>query len=201
MKTRSEKKRDAILEVAEKTFLELGYERTSMSEICARVGGSKSTLYNHFSSKEELFFEVMTRLTDEQFNAVHRALSKTHGNISESLRLFGEKFLKLLYSPQMMANRRLIYSEAERTDLGHIAYERRVKLSRNLIADFLQAAMAEKKLKQADPDVATRHLTSLLESELLDRLHYQLPGEVTPEEITAVTGRAIDVFMAAYGVN
>jgi len=28
-----------------------------MAEICARVGGSKATLYNHFASKDELFLK------------------------------------------------------------------------------------------------------------------------------------------------
>ena len=39
--------------------MELGYERTSMSEIAARLGGSKATLYSYFPSKEELFFGVV----------------------------------------------------------------------------------------------------------------------------------------------
>lgn len=49
------------------------------------------------------------------------------------------------------------------------------------------------------PLVATRHLYSLLESELLDRFLFQLLGEVSSEEIKAATQRAVEVFMAAYG--
>ena len=50
MRVKTEEKRQAILEEAAKAFQELGFERTSMSEICARVGGSKATLYNYFAS-------------------------------------------------------------------------------------------------------------------------------------------------------
>lgn len=67
------------------------------------------------------------------------------------------------------------------------------------MADFLLAAMHQGKLRQADPHVAARHLHSLLESELLERFVFQLLGEVTAEEISAVTARAVAVFMAAYG--
>lgn len=59
MRTKSDEKRQAILDVAAEVFREAGFERASMSEICTRVGGSKATLYNYFPSKEELFFEVM----------------------------------------------------------------------------------------------------------------------------------------------
>src|SRR6201996_3357841 len=53
--SRGDAKRRAILDVASEVFLAQGYAATSMSEIAARVGGSKGTLYNYFRSKEELF--------------------------------------------------------------------------------------------------------------------------------------------------
>jgi AcrR family transcriptional regulator len=59
MRVKSETKRQTILDVATKAFIELGFNNTSMSEIASRVGGSKSTLYNYFSSKEEIFSAVM----------------------------------------------------------------------------------------------------------------------------------------------
>ncbi len=199
MKTKADAKRQAILDVAAKAFLELGFERTTMSEICARVGGSKATLYNYFSSKEELFFEFMSASTEAEFAAVHHPIDPSKEDIADALRHFGERFLSFLYSPQIQAMRRLAVSESGRTELGRIIYERGVLRSENLISDFLQAAMSLGKLRQADPLVATRHLNSLLESELLARFLFQLPGEIRPEEIKAVTARAIDVFMTAYG--
>ena len=36
-----------------------GFDKTSVSEITAEVGGSKATIYSHFPSKEELFVECM----------------------------------------------------------------------------------------------------------------------------------------------
>ena len=57
MRTKSDEKRQAILDVAAEVFREAGFERASMSEICTRVGGAKATLYNHFASKDELFLK------------------------------------------------------------------------------------------------------------------------------------------------
>ena len=56
MRVKTEAKRQHIVDVAAQAFRELGFEGASMAEICARVGGSKATLYNYFASKEELLF-------------------------------------------------------------------------------------------------------------------------------------------------
>ena len=199
MKKKTEEKRKEILDTAAEVFRELGFERTSMSEICARVGGSKATLYNYFPSKEELFFEVMFSSSEEEFQTVHAAIDTNAADIGRALRHFGEQLLAFLYSPRIRAERHLAVSEAGRTNLGRLVYERGVLRSQNLMADFLRQAMRQGKLRHADAEVATRHLYSLIESELLDRFLFQLLGDVDAAEIRRVTRRAVDVFMAAYG--
>jgi AcrR family transcriptional regulator len=74
MRTKTEEKRQAIIDVAAATFGELGFERTSMSEICTRLGGSKATLYNYFPSKEALFLEVMFQASEADFQNTMLAL-------------------------------------------------------------------------------------------------------------------------------
>jgi AcrR family transcriptional regulator len=199
MAKKSDAKRQHILTVAAQVFQELGFERTTVSEICARAGGSKATIYNYFSSKEELFFEIMNLSTEAEFEAVHSAIDPSTEDIANSLRNFGERLLSILYSPQIRASRHLAISESGQTELGRLVYERGVQRSQNYVADFIRTAMSLGKLRQADPVVATKHLHSLLEAELIDRFLFQLLGEVSHEEIKQVTARAIDVFMAAYG--
>lgn len=201
MAKKTDVKRQHILTVAAQVFLELGFQRTSMAEICARVGGSKATLYNYFPSKEELFFEIMNLSTEAEFEAVHSAIDPSTEDIAESLRNFGERLLTALYSPEIRASRHLAISESGHTDLGRLVYERGVQRSQTHVADFIRTAMTLGKLRQADPLVATKHLHSLLEAELIDRFLFQLLGEVCSEEIKEVTERAIAVFMAAYGAK
>ncbi len=163
------------------------------------MGGSKATLYNYFSSKEELFVEILFLSNEAEFEAIYHSIDPSTEDMTESLRNFGESLLTFLYSPQVQSQRHLAISESGRSELSRLVYERGVLRSQNLVAEFLQAAMKLGKLQQADPIVATRHLHSLLESELLERFLFQLLGEVSIEEIKAVTARAIDVFMGAYG--
>ena len=199
MRTKKEEKRQAILEIAALAFQELGFERTSMSEIRARVGGSKETLYNYFSSKEELFFAVMDLSLEAEFEAAHQAINATTDDIEDSLCHFGESLLSFLYSPEIQAFRHLAISESRRTDLGRVMYEDGFLRSMKLISEYLSVQMSLGRLRQADPDVATLHLNSLLQSEFSERFLLRVLGEVSPEEIKTATDRAINVFMAAYG--
>ena len=54
-----DKTREKIIEVADKLFGRFGFYKTSMDEIAKIARKAKGSLYYHFSSKEELFKEVM----------------------------------------------------------------------------------------------------------------------------------------------
>lgn len=49
-----------IFEISTELFAKKGYEATSIEEITAIVGVAKGTLYYHFSSKEEMFKQLIT---------------------------------------------------------------------------------------------------------------------------------------------
>lgn len=51
--------KDLIVDSALRLFAERGYAETSMSSIAEEAGVSKGTLYLYFSSKEEMFREMM----------------------------------------------------------------------------------------------------------------------------------------------
>ena len=59
MRVRTDEKRREIVDVASELFEEHGFERTSMSMISERLGGSKATLYGYFKSKEQLLAAVL----------------------------------------------------------------------------------------------------------------------------------------------
>ena len=201
MSRKTEAKQEAILQMATQVFMECGFERASIAEICARLGSSKRTIYNYFASKEDLFFAVISRTTDHEFRDIRDFVDPAHTDMAESLRQFGEKLLTFLYSPQMVEKRHLAISASRRTELGRLAYEGGVLRSLNLAAESLQAAMNSGKLKAADPFVAAQQLFALLEAELLKASLLQQLGEVSPERIRELTARAVKVFMAAYGTE
>lgn len=199
MRAKTETRRQAILDAAAQVFQETGFERTTMSAICERLGYSKATLYNYFASKEELFSAVVFEATEAEFEATLAALDPTLQDMTEALEKFGRGLLTLLYAPQVLAVRRLIVAEAGRSDLGRKCYALGPERSEAVAAAYLQQAMDAGKLRQADPRIAALHLRALLEAEWLDRFLFQTLEPVSESEINATVQRAIAAFMAAYG--
>ena len=52
-------RKQAIIQGALKVFNDLGIEKTTMDEIAVESGFGKATLYYYFSSKDEVFIEIM----------------------------------------------------------------------------------------------------------------------------------------------
>lgn len=199
MRAKTETRRQAILEAAAEVFKDMGFERTTMAAICERLGYSKATLYNYFGSKEELFSAVVFDATEAEFEATLEALDGSLADMTQALEKFGRGLLKLLYSPQVQAVRRMVVSEAGRSDLGRRCYELGPVRSEAATAAFLQHAMDAGRLRQADARIAALHLRGLLEAEWLDRFLFQTLEPISADEIDATVKRAVAAFMAAYG--
>lgn len=198
MRKKSETKRQAILDIAAETFREFGFERTSMSQICTRVGGSKATLYNYFKSKEDLFYEAILVGEMKKFDMVIVSLNNGSDDYIKTLYAFGESFLTFLCSPIVNENRILVIAESRKSNLGVIVYENVISKSQKAIAEFLDMAIEAKKLKNADTNVAAKHLIAIIKSEVEDELLYGVVNTVDNEQIKGIVKRAIDVFYAAY---
>lgn len=63
-KQRSEETRNRLLAAAESCFAQSGFEATGVARICKTAGVSKGAFYHHFSSKDEIFFELLRRWLD-----------------------------------------------------------------------------------------------------------------------------------------
>ena len=56
-----------LLSCAIDTFIENGYERTSIDKIIRRSGGSRSTVYQCYGSKEGLFIAALQMMADDVY--------------------------------------------------------------------------------------------------------------------------------------
>jgi AcrR family transcriptional regulator len=198
MKSKTEAKRLAILKAAADVFREVGFERASMSEIRARIGGSKATLYNYFPSKEKLFFEVMFHAKELELAGIAHTLNPDADDVKEELLNFGQRPLAALYSPDAVAIRRLAIAESRHSNIGKIVFEGAMLPIEKQVADFLRKAMKRGVLRTADPKTAAMHLLSLLESELLQRVLLGVVSSVKPETLNSAARRAIETFLSGY---
>ncbi|BBE75241.1 TetR/AcrR family transcriptional regulator [Phytobacter diazotrophicus] len=197
MRVKSETKRQTILDVATKAFIELGFNNTSMSEIASRVGGSKSTLYNYFSSKEEIFSAVMETSAKREIADAFESLDFKQ-DIEITLNKFGRQYLASIMRGNILAIWRMAVSESERSDIGQRFYTQGPQRGWKLLSDYLGKKIEEGVLRKSDSGVCAMHLKGLIEAELY--LSVVLGVEAAPDskKIEEVTARAVTVFLLAY---
>jgi len=198
MMNKSDSKRQAILARAYQLFRAQGFGGTSMTDITARVGGSKSTLYSHFPSKEELFVECMMAALENYMSDTLKHLDAAETDPEAALRNFGASVLAFICSSEQVEVRRLMIAEAARSGTGKLFFDKITAL-RSQLSAFLARCMASGLLRRDDPDLAADHFGALLEAEMLEPLLLHVragtPGE---EEIAQAAGRAVTAFLRAY---
>jgi AcrR family transcriptional regulator len=84
-------KRDAVLQTAAQMFLEVGYRKTSMSQLAGRLNITKPALYYYFRNKEELLVECYRAGIDSIEGALKGAL-ECKGNSLEKVRSYIESY-------------------------------------------------------------------------------------------------------------
>ncbi len=73
-------RREQLLEAASDVFVDRGFHAAGMDEIADRAGVSKPVLYQHFSSKLDLFLAVLAQHVDVLVSGVRQALRTTTDN-------------------------------------------------------------------------------------------------------------------------
>jgi AcrR family transcriptional regulator len=195
--TKSASKRQAILDAAYRLFRARGFERTSVSEITAEVGGSKATVYSHFPSKEELFVECMMAAAEDYVSGTQGHLEASSADPAPVLVGFGESFLAFICSPEQLEVRRLMISEAARSGTGRLFFDK-ISALRTHVSAFMSACMAFGTLRRDDPTLAAEHLGALLEAEILEPLLLHVRGTPGEREIALAANRAVAAFLRAY---
>jgi len=199
--TQRQTRRDAIVQVAARSFIEHGYAATTMSGIATTLGGSKGTLWNHFPSKEELFVAVLDRLT-EDFRAQLSLILNPRHDLEKALRGFCREFLNKVTSRDGIALYRLVISETTRfPEIGRIFHERGPKPTQQLLADFIANAAARGALDCERPLDAARQLIGLLVSGERQNMLIGLVDELSSRQIGEEIDRAMSIFMRAYAVR
>ncbi len=85
--TLAKDKRQMILDIATRIFLRYGYAKTSLDEIASEAKIAKGTIYYYFSSKDELFVNVVSEQSKELINDIEQKLNTKQG-FEEKLRFF-----------------------------------------------------------------------------------------------------------------
>ena len=195
---KTDQKRQHILDTAYRLFQSKGFANTSMSEITAEAGGSKATVYNYFASKDELFLACMTSITEHYIEGAFDDLKVPTIDFQTTLFDTAKTVLRYLCQPEMLASKRLMIAEADRSGIGKLFY-RTLEGYVEELAAFLRGAMDEGHLRQADPLLAAHQLRALIETDIVERcLLGAIDVPPTAAAVSRAAKNAVATFMRAY---
>ena len=201
MRVKTEERREHILKVASEVFLETGFERASMAEISARVGGSKATLYSYFPSKAALFVATTLIYGMRHANEAFSTLKPKVGGLASSLQTYGEHMIGLLCEPEIVRGLRMVIAESGESDVGRLFFKAGPQHTQDALSSFMALETEAGRLRPADPQLMSLHFAALLESETLMPMLFGVRQSVPKAEIKRIVKAAVSVFMAAYGAD
>jgi AcrR family transcriptional regulator len=152
--------RKRIFRDASKLFLQQGFHESSMRQIAEEAGMGKSTIYDYFSSKEE----ILLFFVEEEMDSVHvEAARIAEKNIQASEKL--SKILNSLweYLKQHQAMAALFTREVSRLSENATRRVRMRRLKyRSILQDVIQQGIEEGEFRDLDAELLASTLHSMI---------------------------------------
>lgn len=192
-------KRDRIIEIATKLFMQNGFNATSMDKIAREAGMSKLTLYSRFPDKNMLFVEVIASrcrhyVPDELFDLLN--ISDPH----KALCAVGKAIFSLIMSDEATSLYRMMVSNAANNpELTKLFYDNGPKRLKKMLTKKMRQMDKAKILKITDAEAAADLMTSMLKgSDLYMRSLLNIGRKPSRKEIETLIARAADMFVRAH---
>src|SRR6202140_4538245 len=103
--------REIIVDAAARLFLERGFGSVSMDELAVAAGLARRTLYNQFTSKEEIFREMLLRVSGQLEDAFPLGI-ENRGNVEDVLCLIAQAILDLHARPGYRGFLRMVVADS-----------------------------------------------------------------------------------------
>lgn len=174
--------REAVLRTAIDLFNRRGFDATSISDLAAELGVTKSAVYHHFASKEALLAAALDEALEQLGSAVEAAATATDGERSSvRLRATVEAAVRILVDHLPAVT--LLLRVRGNSDIERSAMERRRHIDEGLAALVRRAAAEGDLRSDVDPEVISRLVFGMVNS-LAD---WYRPGGPLPADALAAT--------------
>lgn len=145
------RKRNAILEAAERIFGELGFQKTSMSDVAEAAGVSRPLLYRYFEDKSGLLSAVVERVLAEWNEVLVAEAARATPSTAHTVRLVLVASLEFARDRQVLRGLLARDSKQALSDAGDVI-ARGSDLLRRLMRDVLAAGVRRGEVR-ADLDL------------------------------------------------
>jgi len=203
MRVRTDHRRQVILEKAAQLFLDQGFERTSMSQIAQAIGGSKSTLYGYFSSKEVLFqHTVIFKISAQLDPVIKKLMTQIDAPPQQVLYDIGCHFLNAILTPEAIAFKRLIISQIPHQNLEKIMFNEQPETGPEFftfgLKTYLQNKTEDGFFEIHNLDLAVKQLISLYVAETGEGGVFPPIPDFSPAWIEQAVQNAVLAFLKIY---
>ena len=195
---RADAKVASIVDAAQRIFLARGYEGASMDAIALEANVSKRTVYNRFSSKEDLFAatieEVCRRILPVNVEDIEASLAPR-----DFVENMARVFVRGILSPEAIALRRIATFEAMRAPAIGAAYlEHGPEFMVGMYAPILERNAERLGIEIGDAVYATWRLGALITEPLYTRVLLGAAPKSLDKAIDAQIASGLDAFWKIY---
>lgn len=180
-------RRQEILTAATESFSMFGYKATTIDQIARLANVGKGTIYTFFKNKEELFYEIITKLIhdmEREANQVIRLNKPFQENVHQAL----YKMLEFRLDHQLT-----IKLVQEQRDIGTPVVQNVMKKLEDSIFKFIKEkikqAIENGEIKEGNPEIITFMLIKVYVALIFDWEKTREP--LTKEEIADIFQRYI----------
>ena len=148
--------KEKILDAALVSFAENGYKGTNLRDLAAGMGLSKSALYKHYASKEDIWnamFDRMEAYYSERFGSPEH-LPEAPGSCEELLAMTMRMLDFTIHDPKVILIRRLLLTEQFRDERARrFATLHFLTGTKEIYAHVFAGMMERGLLKKDDPEM------------------------------------------------
>jgi TetR/AcrR family transcriptional regulator, mexJK operon transcriptional repressor len=195
------KKVELILETARSTFLEQGFERTSMDLIAHEAGVSKATLYVYFKNKQDLLLSLVNEECKHLLPQFHDAGDFPLDDIEVALVKIARNYTKLFLADSGLAFHILMITTAKHfPKIAEVFMGAGPMKFQTDLTVFFDRAVKEGVLEIEDIPLAAKQFLSLVELDL--PLNWALLMKPpSAEEYNRIIESGVKFFLNAYGAS
>ncbi|MBU2546776.1 MAG: TetR/AcrR family transcriptional regulator [Proteobacteria bacterium] len=186
---RSGARKDQILKAAEKVFAEKGFHEATISEVAREAGLSDATIYEYFSTKEELLFSIPVETTEKGMETLNFHLNYIRG-ASNKVRSIVYHYLSFYQNHPEYASVVMLILKQNRKFLDTEAY-RIIREGFRVITRVVEEGVASREFRSdANPFLVRSVLLGTIEHLVIRRL---LLGQ--PEDLMSLVDPLTDMII------
>lgn len=194
---RSDKKREAIIQAATQAFQEFGVNGTSMDKLAELANVSKRTVYNHFSTKEDLVMHLIKEQWQSALVDINTEY-KSDSPLNEQLEDLVFQEVSFMCSDSHL--------ELARVAIGHFFYKpeklkdevTQLKAQESSLHRWLKKAEADSRLTFEDIGQVVNEIDSLIKGQSFWPQLFKIEDNLSDDDKWRITRNIVAMVLSRY---